>query len=157
MLDSPCDTKINLTNGVTLKFNGKTILQHFCKDRDYFEFNIKLGTNMQNGYNLRDKITYSLIPRMNMSPLESPWPFKLIRRQFPFMVSFAMSINKSQGQSLSHVGLYLPRPIFSHGQLYVTLSRVQSKQGLHILIHDQQGKPCNTTINMVYKEVFQNL
>ena len=60
MLDSPCDTKINLTNGVTLKFNGKTILQHFCKDRDYFEFNIKLGTNMQNGYNLKDKIAYSL-------------------------------------------------------------------------------------------------
>ncbi|KAH1227933.1 ATP-dependent DNA helicase PIF1 [Glycine max] len=128
-LDSPCGNKIDLIN----------------------------RTNMQNGYNLRDKITYSLIPRMNMSPLESPWPFKLIRRQFPFMVSFAMSINKSQGQSLSHVGLYLPRPIFSHGQLYVTLSRVQSKQGLHILIHDQQGKPCNTTINMVYKEVFQNL
>ncbi|KAL3010537.1 hypothetical protein AAZX31_07G147700 [Glycine max] len=62
-----------------------------------------------------DHKTY--IPRMNMSPLESPWPFKLIRRQFPFM----------------------------------------SKQGLHILIHDQQGKPCNTTINVVYKEVFQNL
>ena len=53
-LDSPRGTKIDLTNGVTLKFNGKTILQHFCKDMDYFEFNIKLGTNMQNGYNLRD-------------------------------------------------------------------------------------------------------
>ena len=54
MLDSPRDTKIDLTNGITLKFNGRTILQHLCKDRDYFEFNIKLGTNMQNGYNLRD-------------------------------------------------------------------------------------------------------
>ena len=54
MLDSPRDTKIDLTNGVILKFNGRTILQHLCKDKDYFEFNIKLGTNMQNGYNLRD-------------------------------------------------------------------------------------------------------
>ena len=54
MLDSPRDTKIDLTNDVTLKFNGRTILQHLCKDRDYFEFNIKLETNMQNGYNLRD-------------------------------------------------------------------------------------------------------
>ena len=53
-LDSPRGTKIDFTNGVTLKFNERTILQHFCKDRDYFEFNIKLGTNMQNGYNLRD-------------------------------------------------------------------------------------------------------
>ena len=48
-LDSPRGTKIDLTNDVTLKFNGRTILQHLCKDRDYFEFNIKLGTNMQNG------------------------------------------------------------------------------------------------------------
>jgi len=53
-LDSPRGTKIDLTNGVTSKFNGRTILQHLCKDRDDFEFNIKLGTNMQNGYNLRD-------------------------------------------------------------------------------------------------------
>ena len=53
-LDSPRDTKINLTNGVTLKFNGRTILQHLYKYMNYFEFNIKLGTNMQNGYNLKD-------------------------------------------------------------------------------------------------------
>ena len=53
-LDSSRDTKIDLTNSVTLKFNERTILQHLCKDRDYFKFNIKLETNMQNEYNLRD-------------------------------------------------------------------------------------------------------
>jgi len=62
------------------------------------------------------------ISRMNLSPSDSPWSFKLIRRHFPFMVSFAMTIKKSQGQSLAHVGLYLSNPIFSHGQLYVALS-----------------------------------
>lgn len=97
------------------------------------------------------------IPRMSMSPSESPWPFKLHRRQFPLIVSYAMTINKSQGQSLASVGLFLPRPVFSHGQLYVALSRVQSKQGLKILLHDSQKKATNTTINVVYKEVFQNL
>ena len=53
-LDSPCDIKIDLTNSVTLKLKEMTILQHLSKDRDYFAFNIKLGTNMQNGYNLKD-------------------------------------------------------------------------------------------------------
>ncbi|XP_058763805.1 uncharacterized protein LOC131637240 [Vicia villosa] len=37
------------------------------------------------------------IPRMDMSPSQSPWPFKLKRRQFPIVVSYAMTINKSQG------------------------------------------------------------
>jgi len=97
------------------------------------------------------------IPRMSMSPSQSPWPFKLIRRQFPIMLSYAMTINKSQGQSLCSVGLYLPKPVFSHGQLYVAVSRVQSKSGLKILIHDSDKKPLSSTTNVVFKEVFQNV
>jgi len=97
------------------------------------------------------------IPRMSMSPSQSPWPFKLIRRQFPVILSYAMTINKSQGQSLASVGLYLPSPVFSHGQLYVAVSRVQSKSGLKILIHDKEKRPLNFTTNVVFKEVFQNL
>ncbi|XP_058775184.1 uncharacterized protein LOC131649437 [Vicia villosa] len=97
------------------------------------------------------------IPRMSMSPSESPWPFKLIRRQFPIIVSYAMTINKSQGESLDTVGLYLPTPIFIHGQLYVAISRVTNKNGLKILIHDNDDDPRSTTTNAVYKEVFQSL
>ncbi|KAF1888747.1 hypothetical protein Lal_00036789 [Lupinus albus] len=72
------------------------------------------------------KIFY--IPRMSLSPSHSPWPFKLTRRQFMLTVSYAMTINKSQGQSLASVGFYLPRPFFGHGQLYVVFSRVQSME-----------------------------
>ncbi|KAF1869408.1 hypothetical protein Lal_00045271 [Lupinus albus] len=50
--------------------------------------------------------------------------FKLIRRQFPIVVSYTMTTNKSQWQSLESVDLYLPRPLLSHSQLYATISRV---------------------------------
>lgn len=59
---------------------------------------------------------------MDISPTQSPCPFKLIRRQFPITISYAMTINKAQGQSLAYVGLYFPRSVFSHGQLYVAIS-----------------------------------
>ena len=68
-----------------------------------------------------------------------------------------MTINKSQGQSLKHVGVYLPTPVFSHGQLYVVVLRVTSKEGLKILITDEDGEDTNVTSNVVYEEVFRNV
>ncbi|CAH9070723.1 unnamed protein product [Cuscuta europaea] len=98
-----------------------------------------------------------LIPRMTLTPSDVRLPFKFQRRQYALIVSYAMTINKSQGQSLSNVGLFLQKPVFSHGQLYVALSRVTERVGLKILIRDQDDKDTNVTKNVVYKEVFQNL
>nr|GEW16970.1 ATP-dependent DNA helicase PIF1-like [Tanacetum cinerariifolium] len=79
------------------------------------------------------------IPRMNISPSDKKMPFQLNRRQFSVAVSFAMTINKSQGQTLSKVRLFLERSVFSHGQLYVAVSRVKSKKGLKVLCCDKDG------------------
>ena len=59
------------------------------------------------------------IPRITLSSNAEDMPIPLQRRQFPVQLAFAMTVNKSQGQSLKHVGLDLRTPVFSHGQLYV--------------------------------------
>ncbi|XP_075096389.1 uncharacterized protein LOC107763668 [Nicotiana tabacum] len=97
------------------------------------------------------------IPRMTLTPSDARIPFKFQRRQFPIIVSFAMTINKSQEQSLSHVGLFLKKPVFTHGQLYVVLSRVTRRKGLKILVCDDDGQITTEATNVVFKEVFRNL
>lgn len=97
-----------------------------------------------------------LIHRMDMNPSESRWSFQMQRRQFP-VILFAMTINKSQGQSLKYVGLHLSRPVFSHGQLYAALSRMRSVDGLKIYIPGHGEGDAKTTTNVVYKEVFRNI
>lgn len=89
-----------------------------------------------------------LIPRLDMSPSQSKLPFKLVRRQFPIVVSYAMTINKSQGHSFDNVGLYLPKPRFSNGQLCTTFSRVKSKEVLKTLVHDKEEKKMSSTTNL---------
>jgi ATP-dependent DNA helicase PIF1 len=106
------------------------------------------------GSNIGD---HTFIPRISLIPNDKRLPFKFQRRQFPLTVCFAMTINKSQGQSLSRVGLFLKEPVFTHGQLYVALSRVTRRDGLKIAILDSHGNLSNTTSNVVYKEVFQDL
>jgi ATP-dependent DNA helicase PIF1 len=98
------------------------------------------------------------IPRIPLSPSEDiSLPFKFKRKQFPIRLSFAMTINKAQGQTIPTVGIYLPEPVFSHGQLYVALSRGVSRQTTRILAKpnidiDPTGK---STKNIVYSDVLE--
>ena len=84
------------------------------------------------------------IPRIPLIPTDLPFEFK--RLQFPVRPAFAMTINKAQGQSLSVAGIDLTEPCFSHGQLYVALSRVGTPDRLFILAKDKQTK------NIVYQK-----
>lgn len=103
----------------------------------------------------------AFIPRIDITPSDAEnWPFTMRRRQFPVRPAFAMTVNKAQGQTLSAVGLYLPQPVFSHGQLYVAFSRVGRPQGIKVLVvggrvQGVPGVPDGVyTKNVVYREVF---
>ena len=95
------------------------------------------------------------IPRITLTPSNETLPIPLRRRQFPVRLAFAMTINKSQGQSVKNVGLDLRTEVFSHGQLYVALSRCTSANRIRVLL------PANCvnrrTQNIVYKEVLNGL
>ena len=57
-----------------------------------------------------------------------------------------MTINKGQRQTFDRVGVDLRKNVFTHGQLYVALSRVRSKEALSVL-----GD--NVVKNIVYREI----
>ncbi|WVZ58841.1 hypothetical protein U9M48_009067 [Paspalum notatum var. saurae] len=74
------------------------------------------------------------LPRIPLCPSDNEmFPFRFKRKQFPIRLSFAMTINKAQGQTIPHAGVYLPKPMFSHGQLYVALSRATARSNINAL------------------------
>lgn len=92
------------------------------------------------------KGTVVFIPRIDPRSADADFSFIFSRRQFPVRISFAMTINKSQGQTLDRVGLDVSEQVFGHGQLYVSCSRGRSFANLKIFSNFDMVK------NVVYKE-----
>jgi ATP-dependent DNA helicase PIF1 len=76
------------------------------------------------------------LPMIPLCPSDDEmFPFQFKRKQFPIRLSFVMMINKAQGRTIPNVGIYLPDPVFSHGQLYVALSCATAKQHANVLAY----------------------
>ncbi|XP_056688082.1 uncharacterized protein [Spinacia oleracea] len=97
------------------------------------------------------------IPRVKLRPAaSSKYPILFQRKQFSIKLSFSMTINKSQGQTLSQVAIYLPRPCFSHGQLYVALSRARQAIQVTIISKDSpQQLPGTEVENVISYDVLR--
>jgi hypothetical protein len=93
------------------------------------------------------------IPRISLNPSGNltDFAFAMRRRQFPVTLAFAITINKAQGQSAEYVSLHLQDPVFAHGQLYVALSHVISKNCIKALL--PKHSVLAETTNIVYPEV----
>ena len=85
-----------------------------------------------------------------------------VRTQFPIRLAYAMTIKvRIPVLHLTiclKVGLILRTPVFTHGQLYVALSRVPAKEGL--MVYDAQWEEDEETEfvvkNTVFQEAFQD-
>ena len=81
-----------------------------------------------------------MIPRINLTYSGTVLSFNFQRTQFPIIPAFAMTVNKSQGQTFEKIGILLRQPVFTHGQLYVAASTVRSFDGLRFYISEYNGQ-----------------
>ena len=131
------DTRQGLCNGTRLIVNGLTnniIVATICAGKT--------------------KGKKCFLPRIAMSSGDSYLPISLKRLQFPVLLAFAITINKSQGQTFERVGIHLPQPVFSHGQLYVAFSRATSSAGTRVdwIGDSKQGYLNKDAANQLDKE-----
>ena len=100
------------------------------------------------------------IPRLDLSQRKHLLFATIKRRQFPVIPAYCITINKSQGQSYRYVGINLETPVFSHGQLYVALSRSKVRNNIKVKITEstEQGHIFEDgkvyTKNIVYLQIF---
>ena len=90
-----------------------------------------------------------LIPRIPLTAADHYVPIK--RLHFPVKIILSITTNKTQGHIFEMIGMHLERDYFTHGQLYVSLSRVGNPANIHI--YNPRGR---ITSNVVYPEVFRN-
>lgn len=76
----------------------------------------------------------------------------LSREQLPLMLAWALSIHKSQGQTLKYVSVDLKR-VFEDGQAYVALSRAEHRRGLQVL----NFNPTKISTNRKVIDFYKNL
>lgn len=124
--------------------NGTRLIVRCCSAR-VIEAEVLTGEHA--GY-----VTF--IPRIPLITENSGLPFPVRRKQFPIRVAYAMTINKSQGQTLPKVGICLTKNVFSHGHLYVAFSRATVIENVVVLLEVESPERSEDQImrNVVYSE-----
>ena len=91
-----------------------------------------------------------MLPRIQLDSNKGDFPYIIRRRQSPVRLCFAMTINKSQGQSFTCIDVDLRGRVFTHGQFYVAMSRVTN---VHNLSTFWPGPDATHLENIMFPEV----
>jgi hypothetical protein len=67
-----------------------------------------------------------------------------------FAIGIHYDLNKVQGQTMKTIGIYLPELVFTHGQLYVTLSRATRVNDVSVFCPNGR-----MMTNVLYTELLQ--
>jgi hypothetical protein len=106
-----------------------------------------------------------LIPRIPMKSDQTKKNFvPFTRRQYPILLAYYLTFNRSQGQTLDSVGLFLPCSVHTHGQFYTGTSRCGDPQKIYIYANQQEFEHLqpqldpnkNYTKNIVWPELFDD-
>lgn len=94
------------------------------------------------------------LPRIifEFQPKYCPWTVQ--RRQFPLRLAYSTTFNSCQGLTLNRAVIDLRTPVFTHGQLYTSISRVRHRDHIRCFFGGQEsGNLGKKTTNIVYKEL----
>ena len=144
-------------NAIVMLIKNLSVHEGLCngtrlKITKLFKYNIE--AEILTGENVGDKV---FIPRITLNTGESSsLPFILYRKQFPLTLAFCMTINKSQGQSFDYVGLYIKRKLFSHGQLYVALSRCNNPKNIYIQNNLENSLEIENIVEKHWEEILDD-
>lgn len=118
--------------------------------------NYRLGLRMLTGSRIGQVVH---MPRMIYKPTKDSMRLEMHRLQFGIVVSFGITVSKSQSCGFKNVGIWLNDHFFAHGHLYLALSRLQVKSdgdySLLFASHKDIMKDYRGVFakNIVYKEV----
>jgi hypothetical protein len=104
------------------------------------------------------------IPRIHFKfRLKYGQSFQLLRTQFPLRLAYAMTYNKSQGQTLGRALVDICAAPFAHGHTYVATSRVRSLHDISFFLTTDNlftptsgphaGEAIPTLFNIVYQQI----